>query len=194
MTAFDVVIILGGVCGLLMVVGGMILLYKGAISLNKASKKDAVSLEFKKMIKVTTQYPALGLFIIGLAFIISAAMFSKPTGVSPLKIQGHVNVPDPSSVTIFVSAGRWSLEPFTDGTIKGLIHPSLGLLKVEITAPGYIPPTITKSIGTEDIKFGVVSLGEIAFGNRIVEKPLINPDNIKTPTEHLPPLTEGGKF
>ena len=48
MDTFDIVVILGALCGLLMVIGGMVLLYKGVITLNQASKQEAASLEFKK--------------------------------------------------------------------------------------------------------------------------------------------------
>ena len=67
MTA-DIVIVLAGVCGLLMVVGGLGLFYKGAITLQVASQNQAVKIEFFKQFKLTTQYPALAFFVIGLAF------------------------------------------------------------------------------------------------------------------------------
>ena len=46
MTTYNFGAIAGSICGLLMVIGGMILLYTGAISLNKTSKNEAASLEF----------------------------------------------------------------------------------------------------------------------------------------------------
>ncbi len=194
MTPFDWIVIIGGICGLFMVIGGMILLYKGNITLNKTSKDEAVTLEFRKMIKITTHYPALGLFVIGLAFIIVSAVFAKPKEVTSLAIKGHVNVDDPSSVTFFVYTGHGGLPRLTDREIDEIVYPHLKILKVDITAPGYSPPTITKTIGSSDIKKGIASLGEITFTNKKAEKPQTNPDNIKPVKEELPPLSAGGKF
>lgn len=193
-TTFDMVIVLGGVCGLVMVVGGILLFYKGAISLKEASSQGAVDLEFKKMFRITTHYPALGFFIIGLLFIVTAAMFSKPARVSPLRIEGKLNVLDPSSVTIRVSAGNWMLEPSTDGTIKGTIYPDMDILKVEITAPGYIPPSIKKTLRRDDIKAGTALLGEIAFQEKRLDKPPVDPGKIVAAPPSLPHPSAPGKF
>ena len=198
MTPFDYIVISGGICGLFMVIGGMVLLYKGNVTLSQTAKDEAVSLEFKKMVKITTHYPALGLFVIGLAFIIVSAAISKPKEreVIPLAIKGHVNAADPSSVTIFVSSIQGGLRPLTGGEIDDTIrvYPDLKTLRVEITAPGYDPPTKTTTIQSSDIKKGSASLGEITFENRKAEKPQINQENIKPVTENLPPLSAGGKF
>ena len=66
MSVFDLVLLTGPICGILMVLGGIILLYKGAISLNVASEEGAFTVEFKNELRITTQYPALGIFVIGL--------------------------------------------------------------------------------------------------------------------------------
>ena len=79
MSTFDIVIILGGICGLCMVIGGLILLYKGAITLSQATPEEALSVEYKNMLKISTHYPALALFIIGLFFIIAAGVLSRTT-------------------------------------------------------------------------------------------------------------------
>ena len=55
MTTFDLSILSGSVCGLLMVVGGLVLLYRGAVTLNEASKEAALSVEFQKTLKITTR-------------------------------------------------------------------------------------------------------------------------------------------
>ena len=58
---FDIVILIGAICGPIMVVGSMILLYTGAISLKAASNSDdALKIEFIKELKLTTRYPELG--------------------------------------------------------------------------------------------------------------------------------------
>jgi hypothetical protein len=81
MTSFDFVVGVGALCGVIMVAGSIYLLRVGAISLKQISTtgdKTALELAYKE-IKVATQYPALALFIIGLAFVLGSAYLSKPT-------------------------------------------------------------------------------------------------------------------
>ena len=52
MTTYDLAIIGGTVCGIIMVLGGIVLLYKGAIKLEVASKDPALTVEmFEKKMK-----------------------------------------------------------------------------------------------------------------------------------------------
>src|SRR5205809_6057410 len=81
-STFDAVIVITVVCGLLMVVGGMVLLYKGTITLKDSNPDEAIRIEFKHMINVTTRYPALALFVIGLVFTVVAYILPNPR-VSP---------------------------------------------------------------------------------------------------------------
>ena len=74
------------------------------------------------------------------------------------------------------------------------MDPNLELLRVDITAPGYDPPTKTLTIEKRDIKKGAASLGEITFENKKAEKPKIRNENIILIKEDLPPLSAGGKF
>jgi hypothetical protein len=194
MDTFDVVVMIGGACGLLMVVGGMILLYKGAITLNQASPEAAVALEFKKTLKITTHYPALGLFIIGLAFIVTSVWYSKPE-VYSVKLVGQVLDLDPEDVpALKVYGGPWERRlRFTDGTIKEIINPNLEVMTVEILAPGYDP--IRVPIEKKDLWLGTASLGKLRFKSRkVADRPPENPDNIETPDEPLPALDAPAGF
>jgi hypothetical protein len=80
-STFDAVIVITVVCGLLMVVGGMVLLYKGTITLKDSNPDEAIQVEFKHMINVTTRYPALALFVIGLVFTVVALYFAQSEGL-----------------------------------------------------------------------------------------------------------------
>jgi hypothetical protein len=80
MTTYDFAILGGTVCGIVMVVGGILLLYKGSIKLEVASKDPALSVEvFEKQFRLTTHAPALGLFAIGLLFVGLAIYFARET-------------------------------------------------------------------------------------------------------------------
>ena len=55
-----------------------------AISLTKTSQQFPVSLESRKMLRISECYSGIGFFVISLAFIIRTAVFSKPMeGVTP---------------------------------------------------------------------------------------------------------------
>lgn len=194
MTPFDVIVIMGGFCGICMVIGGMLLLYKGIITLSQTSKDAAVTVEFKEMVKITTHYPALGLFVIGWVFIITSFIYAKPPTVKPLAIKGRVIADDPTSVSFRVYSGSGYLKPLSGGEINDTLVPQLNTLIIEITAPGYNPPTITRAIDGNDLKKGEALLGEITFHNKVADKPAVVQSNIKPVTEALPPLTESGKF
>src|SRR5438067_13722224 len=81
-STFDAVIVITVVCGLLMVVGGMVLLYKGTITLQDSNPDEAIRVGFKHMINVTTRYPALGLFVISLVFTVVALYFAQSEGLT----------------------------------------------------------------------------------------------------------------
>ena len=103
---FDIVILIGAICGPIMVIGSMALLYSGAISLRGAAcDGEALSIELIKEIKLSTRYPALALFIIGFVFFISAAWFAQ---------QGNVK-------KIRAVAKRFDLEPLP-GTMRQFIE------------------------------------------------------------------------
>jgi hypothetical protein len=137
MSTFDIVVILGAICGLLMVIGGMVLLYKGAISLNQANREGALTIDYKKTLKITTHYPALGLFIIGLAFAISAIYFSH-NEQKPIQIKGRVNVDDPYALNIVVSVPEIRVgSAYEGGKIIASIVPKTDILNIRFSYPGY---------------------------------------------------------
>jgi len=179
MTPFDLAVIMAGACGLIMVTGGIFLLYKGAISLSKTSGQEAASLEFKKMFKLTTHYPALGLFIIGVAFMALALSFSKPKSDDELTIKGQVKGEfDPGSLLVFVTVDKEAISRVdTDGRVRVSITPSVDALYLRISCPGY-KETI-KKVEIKDSRFGVISIGEIVLANKVVEKPPVNPANLE---------------
>jgi len=173
-----------------MVVGGFWLFHKGVISLTQVSQKEAVSVEFRKVLKLSSQYPALGFFIIGLVFIVSAAVFGKPAIGSPFTINGRiVNVADPdlSSVTIAFSDDFGTRSPSSDGSVNEELHPTPQKLVVQVAAPGYTPAPFKR---TFDITNGKASLGEIKF-SQVAQMPAVNKANIVELDKPLPTPSEG---
>lgn len=176
---FDIVILIGAICGPIMVVGSMILLYTGAISLKAASNSDdALKIEFIKEIKLTTRYPALGLFLIGFSFFLAAAWFAQKGDLDNLRLEGKIESPDELvNIELHLRAGPWKQNLTDDrGVISAIFHPSTSKLTVEIVAPGYKKSGITRDLV---VKSGLADLGSIDIGPRTI-------DNIE-PGENIPP-------
>jgi len=165
-----------------MVLGGILLLYKGAITLNNSSK-DAMSVEFKKELRITTQYPALGIFIIGLLFIIVPTFLGKPTEAQRLTIKAMpVDVTEP--VKIQLQAAGWSTNLHHSGQIVETHHPVVDIIQIVITAPGYEP--LTRTVQLSDLSGNTADLGEIKLRQKLSKSALRRkivplPNNIQLP-------------
>ncbi len=71
------------------VLGGLLLFYKGIITLQQVSDKpDAVTFEFQRVLKIQSRYPAYGFFIFGLAFITLAAFYGRPDPQPTITLSG----------------------------------------------------------------------------------------------------------
>lgn len=158
MWAFDVNLILAGVCGVAMVLGGIVLLYKGAITLAGAPQEHALSIEFRKHFRIATQVPALGIFVIGLGFIVVALYVSpKPPSIAPITVLGSVeNVNE--LITVRASTVVWGLENVPPNRVAGSFVPDTKHLSVEVSAAGY-----ESVVRTYDSDGGVIDLGTVTL-------------------------------
>ena len=161
MSTHDLVSIVAALCGLFMVVGGLFLLYRGTITLSETPVEDAVSVEFRKMFKLKTQYPALGIFVIGLAFVATAMILTRDD--APVRLRATLaqatQALNPEDVKVVVLASWNASPPDTDGRIdQDVTLPSQ--FWVLVSAPGYTPfrRPISPSMLTR-----TVSLGEIVL-------------------------------
>ncbi|MCG8337970.1 MAG: hypothetical protein MJE63_26000 [Proteobacteria bacterium] len=189
---FKIILIICSICGFMMVSGGIVLLYKGIITLAATPSDKALSIEFKKYFRLTTQYPALGIFLIGLAFVLVALIYAKPPLISSIEFRGRANnVRD--HLKVFVQADQWPVSTSSQGRVHGVIHPNLDILWVKITAPGYRP--IVTSVSNENIINGVADLGEISL-ERVVDEIQTDPTQISSLPDNFnaSSLNEGGSF
>ncbi|MGH8094630.1 MAG: hypothetical protein ACREIF_14360 [Chthoniobacterales bacterium] len=186
MTTLDWTIVSSAVCGLVMVVGGICLLYKGAITLQQAGPDEAVSLEFQKLLKIQTRYPALGLFIIGLAFVLVGLFYSPK--INPVTLQGKVDGADPSGVTIHVTSPEWStLVPDSDGNFNMIVYPDVRRVEVLVQAAGCKPESRRFTLDASKTKDGVLALPKMAF-EAVAAKPAVGTIVAPPPNTALPPL------
>jgi len=188
--AFSYLLLSGPLCGIIMVLGGILLLYKGAITLSGATE-DALSVEFRKELRITTQYPALGIFVIGLMFVAIPALLGKPPETQPFTVKGTaIGVDEPISVQLV--AGGWSKNLKHTGQILETHHPYIDTLQIVITAPGYQPHKETVQLS--ELNNGTADLGEFELkqelSRRKVSAQISNiPDHIS-----LEGLSSGGSF
>lgn len=190
MTTYDFAILGGTVCGIVMVVGGILLLYKGSIKLEVASKDPALTVEvFEKQFKLTTHAPALGLFVIGLLFVGLAIYVARETAATPIELKGKTGIID-EPVSVFVRS-EWGV-PAVQGSVHHVLRPQLDVLWIYISAPGYEP--YSQSFPRDQIK-KFVDFGEIKL-RRKTERIEPKKGNIVElpPGIKPPPLTQGGSF
>lgn len=185
MTIFDAVVLIAAVCGLTMVIGGILLLYRGAIKLAATPKASALSIEWRKQFRLNTQVPGIAFFLVGLIFVILALWVSKPPPVKPLDIMGRVRVDD-APVTVLVRSVPWPIVTSSNGDICDRFYPDVTLLIVEATAPGYRPHT--RSLDTRRTQGeGSIDLGEIQLVKQ-TDKIETKPEKIADVPFDAPPL------
>jgi hypothetical protein len=190
MSTHDFISLVAALCGFIMVAGGLVLLYRGVLTLSETPAENAVSIEFRRMFKLKTQYPALGIFVIGLAFVATPLFLTRPD--APIRIRATLaqadEAPNPDEVSIEVSAS-WSVNrAATDGRIDQSV-PLPNQFWVLVSAPGYKPfrRQIAPSMLTR-----TVSLGSIV----LIRAPGMQarPTAILPPANDLPPMNSPYRF
>lgn len=182
MSMFDVVVLLAALSGLVMVVGGIFLLARGAITLASTPQTNALSIEFRRQFRINTQVPGVAFFAVGLLFIVLALQFAKPPEVIPIEVDGEVSAVD-AAVTIMVST-RWPLPAFTGGQIHSKIYPDVSTLVVEVSAPGHDPiviPVEVKPTAKRTARIGKLALQK---AKELVDKSKTK-NSEKTPTDEV---------
>ena len=167
-------------CAILMVLGSMGLLFKGIVTLKNADPKSALSIELKKQVRLTSHYPALGLFLIGWVFLLVPMLWTtsedSAKGLPEILVEGSVIILPPhdiDKVVVRILGGPWEVNPDTDGSFSQQIYPSLRRLRLEISAPGRQTVIKTVHVSTE----GVINIGPVQMPN-----PLIDLDSVPSVT------------
>ena len=190
MNTFDYTVIAAALSGLIMVVGGIVLIYKGAMVLAATDSGSALTIEWKKNFRLSTQAPGIAFFIVGLIFSSLAIYAAKPNTIESIKIEGEiVKIAEP--VTIRARSTTWTLDGGTNGIVKGRIHPHVEDIVLEISAPGYKPETITISIGDlvdRTVRFEAIEL------EQKVPAVVSNIENIVKTTEPVAPITQAPSY
>jgi hypothetical protein len=169
MTAFELVALIGAVCGITMVLGGIWLIAKGALTFAATPKTEALTLEWKKQFRLTTQVPGIAFFLVGLLFISVSLGFLRPGELVPMEFEGEIKgVEEP--VSILVRPANWELPSTTAGKINGKIYPDLSFVVLVINAPGYEP--FSKSIKVSADGRRVAQLGTLELHRKLKKSDL----------------------
>jgi hypothetical protein len=138
----------------------------------------AADLEFKRLFRLTTHYPALGLFVIGLAFIVTSVAVSRED--NRITMTGSlISAPgtpiedlDPQFLKLSLES---SLRPYFDPNTRSITVDGdpTAMWQVVITYPGMIAEKPVQAYGKKNITLGNIAL------LRVAEKPPApNPANI----------------
>ena len=180
-------------CGILMVAGSIWLLNKGVIRLSDAVKGGHLSVTIAKKVKVSTTYPALGLFIIGLAFVGMALWVSMPKPGIPLNIVGKIDIDEPSLVTVSVEPDiSATFKPDSYGRLDKVLRLDVRRLNVVINAAGYKPQPFVTTLKMEDAKGQTLAFDQVVkFEKMQVQAPAPGkvdplPENVKVEPLHAP--------
>jgi hypothetical protein len=131
------------------------LLQKGIITLQSVAHNDALRIQYKNLIKVQTQIPALAFFVLAL-ICLCIAVWEMPQfkPIGQLKVTAKLQ-PHPKDIVTAYFDDQNSLaqsEIDTDGVISADILPKVGGVRIKIPAPGYDPPVITKVLSIDKAK------------------------------------------
>ena len=158
---FDLILIMCGATGVVMVVGSIFLLYQGVIKLSGRSSGRALEADFKNQLKINIRNPALGLFVIGLAFFGLALYFATPKE-GPLVVSGTIRIADIEGVIVRLKSEEWPITVSSGGEIYTTIQP-LEKLSIVIDAPGYRPPRWFHQIKPNEARNGHVEISVPEF-------------------------------
>ena len=151
MNVHDISILISAVTGFCMVMGGMFLIWKGALVLAGTDKSTALSIEWKKDFKLNTQAPGIAFFILGLSFSsisIYSSMPVVPKPTDPIYIAGTFD--DVSEiVTITAVPLGWQVSSGSNGVVDGKFVPDTEIINLRFSAAGYetiqIPQNLSKT-------------------------------------------------
>jgi hypothetical protein len=119
MDTTDVLIVMTAVGGLTLTIGGLILLMRGAVSLTRCPDSDGAArgLDFQfQGLKLTTDYPAIAIFALGLIFF-GLALWSESQRTDSITITGRLENILPRDATVYAAVPLIPVMSKSDGTI-----------------------------------------------------------------------------
>lgn len=148
--------------GLTIVIGSLFLLYKGILTLQAVSTavkqttsteegKDlqkesvppsALAIELGKDIKIQSQYPALGLFILGISCFFGAMYYATQAPQNSVTVEGRVNAADKDKYLITIEGAMDVIRPDIHGNVQKLIPKDVEEVDIKVGKPGGVVDTL----------------------------------------------------
>jgi len=202
-SCFAITVIMLGAGGLILIMGSIFLLYVKRIALGRAPKDPALQVQIQKWLSISTNYPALGLFIIGGLLGVAAGWLAYngeiiktqiPAIAIPLKgniknLDGDPAIISVSTRPVMENAGR---------QIDTRFNAKMDEFLVRIYAPGYKPEE--RFLTKEEIEAKIRARDKIILGDielvKEVAKPIPDPANIAhlPDAEQIVPLAKRSQF
>lgn len=190
----DVIALGAAICGLLIVVGSFVLLYKGIITLNEVNRAVrqgrtrrpaaaddnppvAIDLQIGDQIKIKSQYPALALFVLGISCFFGAIIFDNQKTSDTISLEGHVT--DSGKYVFTVTGAMGAIHPDKNGFVRKNVSKDVDELDIEVARPGTTPDSFV--VYPSERKHGVLS-----FGDYPSPTPNTGNSSKPTPTASLP--------
>ncbi|HBC58440.1 MAG TPA: hypothetical protein DCZ03_14875 [Gammaproteobacteria bacterium] len=190
MNIHEISILFAAIAGFAMVIGGMLLIWKGAIVLSNTDSSTALSIEWKQNFRLNTQAPGIAFFIVGLIFSSIAIYFSRPSNTDPIYVVGTLEgVSEQATITAVPSF--WKVKSGTNGVVDGKFTPDIETLTLTITAPGYQEEHIPHNLGRN--KDRVIKFEEPIKLVKVISPIETRNENIMSVTG-LPPINSAPSF
>jgi hypothetical protein len=156
LSAPDVIGLVMAVAGLTIIVGSLFLLYKGIITLQAVSTavkqatpdqggKDpdkespapsAIAIQLGKDIKIQSQIPTLGLFILGIACFFGAMHYATQAPENSVTLEGHVTGADKDKYTITIEGAMGVIRPDIHGNVQKIIPKDIEEVDIKVGKAG----------------------------------------------------------
>jgi hypothetical protein len=192
MSVPDILALIGAACALVMVLGALILLYRGTITLKEVNPEEAIKVQFKRLIDIQTRYPALGLFCVGVIFLIAAYWYESLSRTNTAKIT-EIEIPvkseDPGDTVAHFMSDFGEVRIDNDQSILKTLPADLDAVEVTIKETGY--KTWERAIHPNKATDGKLKMK--ADLEKVVSKPLKDPSQIDAAPESAPPLQKTGE-
>jgi hypothetical protein len=190
----SIILITGAVCGVIMILGGMILLYKGIITLDQKTKEGALTVEVKDFFKINTQYPALGIFVLGLVALGLSTYFGR---VETVEMIATIKHPHPIDVRIQGCAAGLTPTIMSTGEYDEDLPVSTDPVTFRVSAPGYNDQVVSGRRKSARWWKEMVQLPDVVMDKPVVaDKPAPAPGDtaIADPKVVLPPKNAAPSF
>lgn len=188
----DTAILFAAIAGLCMVIGGMLLIYKGALVLAGTDATTALSIEWKKDFKLNTQAPGIAFFIIGMMFSSIAIYASKQSAADPIFVEGTFdNVQELVTVTVVPSG--WAVVSGSNGVLNGKFTPDTERVYLKISAPGYKEELFPQSLSPT--KGRIIKFDKPIKLTKLLTAPIAaRPENILSVSSSLPSIGSEARY